>query len=377
MSQKKKNSGAILSFLFLFLLGGAVGIFAASQLFSFARDDMPLSLYALHVLWLVLSMILAVYLQIILHEAGHLVFGLATGYRFVSFRIGSWMIQRENGRLRCRRMSLAGTGGQRLMAPPQTDGSHFPYKLYNFGGALMNLLAALASVGLAHLCHGVWPLKVLFAMQGILGFLYALVNGLPMQVQGVANDGRNALSLGKDPAAVRAFRLQLEINAQQVNGVALREMPAEWFELPDSGMDNLMISTIAVFHANRLMDEQRFAETAQAIDALEASDAAVLPLHLNMLLCDRLVCGLLLDEDIQPLLQRWNSAELRSFRKQMKSYPSVLRTEYAIALLVTHDEALADRLRRRFDKAARSHPYPAEAASERCLMQQLDAKAAR
>ena len=31
------------------------------------------------------------FLQIIIHEAGHLVFGLLTGYKFSSFRIGSFM----------------------------------------------------------------------------------------------------------------------------------------------------------------------------------------------------------------------------------------------------------------------------------------------
>lgn len=40
-------------------------------------------------------LILAVFVQIILHEGGHLIFGLATGYRFVSFRVGSLTLIKE------------------------------------------------------------------------------------------------------------------------------------------------------------------------------------------------------------------------------------------------------------------------------------------
>ena len=42
-----------------------------------------------------ISLFIAGYLQIILHEAGHLLFGLATGYKFISFRIGKLTLIKE------------------------------------------------------------------------------------------------------------------------------------------------------------------------------------------------------------------------------------------------------------------------------------------
>lgn len=50
-------------------------------------------------------------LQTILHETGHLIGGLLTGYKFCSFRIGNLQLQRENGALRFRRLKLAGRAG--------------------------------------------------------------------------------------------------------------------------------------------------------------------------------------------------------------------------------------------------------------------------
>lgn len=55
-------------------------------------------------------LVLSFWLQAILHEGGHLVCGLLSGYRFLSFRVGSFTLLRQNGRLVLRRFYLPGTG---------------------------------------------------------------------------------------------------------------------------------------------------------------------------------------------------------------------------------------------------------------------------
>lgn len=378
MAKNKKrrlDSNAVRSVLFLVLQGAALGIVVGKDLFDVV-EDVALGEYLLHIAWLIVMLSAAFYLQLILHEGGHLVCGLLSGYRFVSFRIGSWMVQKEQGRLCLHRYTLAGTGGQCLLAPPDMTEGKIPYKFYNLGGVLANLLFALLGGLLAVWCRNVWAAKVFFEMLCFSGLSMALTNGVPLRMQGIANDGANARDMGKDPAALRAFWIQLSMNAKQVENVALRDMPAEWFILPTEGLDNIMIATQAVLHANRLMDEQRFAETAQAIDALEAQETAVLPLHRNLLLCDRLTCALLTGEDPQPWLDRWNSKEMQAFRHQMKGFLSVLRTEYAVAVLVQKDDKAAQNLRTEFDRKAKTYPYRAEAASEQALLEQVDKRAA-
>ena len=353
------------------LYGGMLGVATATVLFEAADRSTSFGEYLFALAALVVLMAAALYLQIILHEGGHLVCGLLSGYRFVSFRIGSWMLQTENGKLCLHRYTLAGTGGQCLLAPPEMTDGKMPYQLYNLGGVLMNLFTAVLAAGLIWVCREVWAARVFFEMLCVAGLGSALTNGIPLRIQGVANDGANARDLGKDPAALRAFWVQLNINAKQAEGVALRDMPEEWFALPTEGLDNIMVAAQAVLHANRLMDQQRFAETAQAIDALEAQKTAILPLHRNLLLCDRLTCALFTGEDAAPWLKRWNSKEMRTFRKQMKNFPSVLRTEYAAVLLAEKDSAKAETIRTQFERQAKNHPFAAEAASARALMEQL------
>ena len=86
---------------------------------------------------ILLSMLLAIPFMVITHEAGHLICGLLTGYRFVSFRVFSVMLLRENGKLKWEKHKVPGTAGQCLMAPPQKENGNYPYRLYNLGGILV------------------------------------------------------------------------------------------------------------------------------------------------------------------------------------------------------------------------------------------------
>lgn len=374
-STKTRKKAQLPSMVLLFLLGALLGIFAAWEMAPVAQSGVGFGTYLISLVWLVVSLMLSLYLQVILHEAGHMVFGLLTGYRFVSFRIGSRMIQVENGRLCRRQYSLSGTGGQCLMAPPEMTDGKMPYKLYNMGGVLANLLTGLLAAGLAATNRDVWTLKALFDMLCFVGVGSALLNGIPMQVQGMPNDGANEVEMGRNPAAQRALWVQLSVNARQVQGVPLREMPEEWFALPAEGLDNGMIAPLAVLYANYLMDQQRFAETAQAIDALEAQDTAILPMHRNMLLCDRLTCALLTGEDAAPWLQRWNEKAMLLFRQQMRGFLSVLRTEYAAALLAERDREKAKQIKKQFEWRTGNYPYAAEITGERALLERIDAQA--
>ena len=77
--------------------------------------------------------LIAIFLQVSLHEAGHLMCGLASGYRFVSFRIFSFTWIRQGGKVRMKRFSVSGTGGQCLLAPPEKPDEEIPVTLYRWG----------------------------------------------------------------------------------------------------------------------------------------------------------------------------------------------------------------------------------------------------
>lgn len=315
--------------------------------------------------------VLGMYLQIAVHEAGHLVCGLLTGYRFRSYRLGSLMILREDGRLRLRRLKIAGTAGQCLLAPPDWS-EDLPVMLYNLGGCLANLLMTV-------LCLLVWLptrqhwLGALPLAMGLIGIAMALSNGIPMRVGGVDNDGRNALSLKQDMEAKRAFWQQMKVSEAQADGLRLYQMPEIWFQYPENRLDNPLVASVAVLACSRLTDQQRLSGARVAMEELLARPSGMLGLHRNLLHCDLIFCRLL---DGQPDSARvLLTKEQLTFMKSMKTFPAVLRTQYALALLGDQDRAAAGRYRSAFERAAARYPYPAEIEGERELLELADAQA--
>ena len=313
--------------------------------------------------------------QIVLHETGHLIGGLLTGYKFCSFRIGNLQLQRENGSLRFRRLKLAGTGGQCLMTPPEPVDGKIPVMLYNLAGPLMNLLTALLALGGYFLSGGGSLGASLVFMFALTGFYLALTNGIPLRLGPIDNDGKNAFSLRRDPEAMRAFYLQMAVNSRQTAGERLRDMPDEWFIMPsDEAMQNALVAATGVFCCNRLMDEHRFAEAHEAMARLLTGRANLVGLYRALLLCDEMYLELI-GENRRGALDAMLTKPQRRFMRQMKNFPSVLRTEYAIALLRDGDAVRAAALRARFEKIAATYPYQGDIAQERSLLALADGKA--
>ncbi|MBR2490721.1 MAG: M50 family metallopeptidase [Ruminiclostridium sp.] len=377
MAKNKKKKipwqGALMLLVFM-ALGGVCGVMIADHL-TIASPDAGLGQMILRFAGMILVLYALLFLQIVVHEGGHLVFGLLSGYRFSSFRVASFMWIKQEGKLRFKRLSLAGTGGQCLMDPPDMVEGKLPVTLYNLGGSILNLISAVLCFGLFALTRdlAIWP--VIFLMAALIGLVYALVNGIPLRMGAVDNDGHNALALGKDPAALRAFWIQMKMAALQAQGVRLRDMPEEWFALPDeAGMKNSLIAVLAVFRCNRLMDEHRFQTAREEMAKLTAGETALMGIYQNLLTCDLMYCELLF-ENRPERLERMYTKGQKKFMKNMKKFPSVLRTRYAYALLAQQDRDQAEKIRKQYEKVGKSYPYPVEWAGERELMDLAAARA--
>ena len=378
MAKNKKKKipwqGALMLLVFL-ALGGVCGVMIARCMDALVPPDASPRVSLMLFAGMLLVFYLLLVLQIVIHEGGPLVFGLLSGYQFSSFRVASFMWVRQEGKLRFKRLSLAGTGGQCLMDPPDMVDGKLPVVLYNLGGSILNLISAVLGVGLWYLTRDLacWP--AVFLMSALIGLVYALVNGIPLRLGAVDNDGHNALSLGKDPAALRAFWIQMKMAAMQAQGVRLKDMPEEWFEPPDEkGMQNSLIAVLAVFRCNRLMDEHRFQTAREEMSKLVSGTNALMGIYRNLLTCDLMFCELLF-ENRPERLERMYTKGQKKFMKSMKKFPSVLRTWYAYALLAVKDEGKAEKLWRQFEKVGKSYPYPVEWASERELMALAKARA--
>ena len=173
-------------------------------------------------LYLIFCIYLAFFLQAAAHEAGHLICGLLSGYGFASYRIGSLMWIKQDGKVRFKRFSIAGTGGQCLMTPPELTEEGMPYVLYNLGGVLMNLILAALCLCADFLWAENWYLSAFLIVTALSGVWLAAVNGIPLKLGLLNNDGRNILDISRNRDELRAFWLQMKVAEQQAKGKAER-----------------------------------------------------------------------------------------------------------------------------------------------------------
>lgn len=366
MAKKKKNTNGqgTIPLAIMVAVGVLCGLLMPSALDRMTETADTWAEVLLGYLVFVLGAFAAVIFHVIAHEGGHLVFGLLTGYHFRSFRVFNLMWVKEEGKLRCKRLTVAGTAGQCLMAPPDLVDGKMPVVLYNMGGSIMNGVFAVLSYGLSLVFEQFPVLSGVLFLFFMVGLLLGVTNAVPTMTAFVPNDGHNAVSLGKDPEAMRAFWIQLKISEHTADGLRLKDMPPEWFELPsEDAMKNGVVSAVGVYACCRLIDEDRLEEARALIERLLAADICLIGLHRNLLISELIfmeTVGQNRQEIIKPLLTK----EFLSFQKKMATNPGILRTQYACALLTERDSQKAQKIKKQFEKAANKYPYPHELEQE-------------
>lgn len=294
-----------------------------------------------------LFLCLSFFLQLILHEGGHLIGGLLSGYTFESFRIGGVLLTKIEGRLRVKWMPISGTGGQCLLSPPHCSPEDAPYLVYHASGSAMNLLSALLHIPLIFTSARIYAICML-----VVGLYLGLLNGIPLRVQGIDNDGMNIKNMRRDKTLRTVVYRQLQINAAQSLGRRLRDMPEDWFE------------TYEHAHLHGAIKFCRYVDAAAYDEALAYGQTLLRDKRLN-----RIHRGAVMNdvESLKLLAEQrvyTESALLKAFRKSMAYDPSVQRARYIRALLHDRDLAAAEKIYKQFERACRRSPIPASNAAE-------------
>ncbi len=392
-NREKKNTNGK-SLIFGLLLGVLCGL-----LFVVYGEHLRLgNLEKLAVIYLGIAG--SMFLQTALHEAGHLIGGLMSGYRFISYQVFGLIWQRSSeGKIKMGLSKLPGAVGQCLMDPPELKDGKMPFVLNHLGGVLMNLitscLAAGAAIWLMLSPRTVWTLsslswdglvrqtvasglvnhplaQALLWMFAMIGLYMALVNGIPMRMGLIDNDGMHIRTLKKSDESVRALWAQLKIAAQDAQGVRLKDMPAEWFRMPSlEALKSGIGASLGAFACARRMDEGRFSEALAMRQALLDAKANFTGLHRAGILMEMVFCELMVGgkkEDAEKHLTQETRQVMESMKKSANTGISVLRLEHAIALLGEGDEEKAKKIEAQFEKNVKKLPLTGNVKNERDMM---------
>ena len=287
----------------------------------------------------VLMFALSSAILISLHEAGHLVCGLLSGYRFVSFRIFNLTFIKINSKLRLKRYSIAGTGGQCLLTPPDLPLEKIPTALYNFGGVLSNIIAVIAVAPLLMVDNPFVKEAVVIFM--LVGVLLILMNGIPMKISGSGNDAYNMLALKKNKLAKRGLVEALWANALIQSGVRPKNMPESWFVVPDGiNYSDQLETSIPMMAASRLVDEMKFPEALVSFEQLYSHREEIIGLYVKEIECElvflRLVSGE--TDKAKELLTPELTKYIETYRNVMSSKQRIL---CAMALFIDNNREKA------------------------------------
>lgn len=319
---------------------------------------------------LLVSLYASVFFHIIIHEGGHYIFGKISGYRLSSFRIGRLMLVKRNNKLERKRFMIAGTGGQCLMVPPAcSDPSFsFPCVLYNLGGIISNVITSLIAIIICILLGYRDILSVFLYVFSITGLAVAVINGVPKKIGGIANDGYNALSLRKNAEARRALWLQLTINGGMAQGWRLKDMPDEWFNLPEKAdVGNPLICSCAIFKGSRYHDRMEFQKAQELYKSLLSDAPEMLELYKNELRCE-LMFYEIIGEGRKEEIDKLYTKSLKKYIKATSSYISRQRLMYAYELLIEKNKEKAEKRLKEFEKACRNYPYSGDMEAERKII---------
>ncbi len=363
------------------LLGGLIGIFIGGLIVVLFTDntfsEYIRKFYTLHIsesiaiIFVALgSFILSLAILIPIHEFGHLVCGLMTGYKFVSFRIFNFTLLKEDGKIRMKKFGIAGTGGQCLLTPPDLPLEEIPTGWYNFGGILANMIILAIAIPLAFLDLNPFVAEALWIFI-LIDVVMILLNGIPMQAGGVGNDGYNIRLLRKNLMSKQGIINQLRTNALNQNGMRPKDMPDDLFSNPRNiDYKNALEVSIPLMYASRLIDSLQYEEALAEFEILYSHRDKIMPLYNKEIACELTFLYLrtnqidkaekLLDNDLRKYIE--------TYRKMMSSKERIL---IAIALYLDKDPAKAQDLYEQFKTRKDEYLLQGEVKSDLSLIEDM------
>lgn len=363
----------VLKMLAGMLAGAAIGYFGVIAIIYLAEGSLPSAhggkdgvdwgMMAISISVTLIALFVAILVHLILHEAGHLIAGLLTGYRFLSFRVFKYTLVKTDEGLRWKKFHIAGTGGQCILElPKEQNVETTPWFWYNAGGVLMNLAIMLISVGLLRLLHPGIVGFALLSMLAFVGLFMALMNGIPANIGGVSNDGHNIWMLWHRPAERRYFLRSLQIAGQLSRGKRMSEMPTEWTEdRPVTDKSSYLELTARLTYMALLEDKGELEKARQIAEELMALGKK-LPQLLQMEVANERVMLELMTTNRKDVIEElWTKQVARYTEVNSKYSPIKCAVLYTYELMHNHNAEKAESYKHHLESHKNDYTMPGEA----------------
>ena len=288
----------------MMLIGSATGggLVAWSSMRALGDDASPG-----HLAVVVLALLLAIWLQLLIHETGHALAALSRGYRAMAFGAGPLRLERGQAGWRFHvAKNVGGIGGFAALLPP-ADARHprVDDAIYLAGGPLANLLAAALSFAALGWTEPGTVAATLLGSFAAFGVLIGALNLVPFTSAGWRSDGLGLLDLWRRPELVAGYRRVQQVGALQLTGTRPRDWPDALVpELPPPDADPHLRRGVALLRLSRALDREQPAPAREAATTL-AADWAEAPDGMRQVIALSLAAhGALVERD-PALVEAW------------------------------------------------------------------------
>lgn len=303
----------------------------------------------------IFSIVASIFIQIFLHELGHSLAAIFSGYDFIFFRLGSFAFVKKNGKLKIAKFEIPGTGGQALFAPKGKAYENFSYKLYMYAGIIINLFFSILAFIIMYFNKNYFldQFSYFFASVGIYIFL---TNGLKIDAE-ISNDVMQVKLLDKYEEYRIFIKYNLKIARLLVDGKEIKDM--------DQDEVDFILSCDNQFAEIGILKGDYYSQNLDLDKAKEEYEKALD----KEILSDRLQKQALINEIIylsiikkdQANYEKYFSKEFEFFLDNfLLKLVNGYYTKYAKLLLIDKDEKAAEKLKTQYIRFRKNYIFESE-----------------
>ena len=212
------------------------------------------------------AILISFIVQVLLHEIGHLIGGIITGWRFLFLQIYRLVLKKEDNKMRL--TIVSDVGFQCIMCPEMLNAKAF---LYTMGGCIINLFTGVAGL-IILIVIPISPLVWLYMWCfSVFGIGMYIMNGTA-SIKRVCNDKACYKLLKTDKHTTLCHNAQLLVAKHLMKGLTYRQIGQESICLCHETAENDIEAYQMVLEYYYYLDTENYNAMKKALNKIQKTD---------------------------------------------------------------------------------------------------------
>lgn len=336
---------------FLIAFGGFVATKLPNQLYELDFVYFFLSFTIVLILFGLLFYIIY-FISIILHEVGHLIFGLNAKLTFISFNILSFTFCIENNRLKIKKEAkIPGVLGYCNMTTEKNKKyNKNSIKLYYMGGIIFNIILVLISIALIIFTNNIYLILIYILNIGNNVYL-AINNAIPtITKSGTNTDALQIIYYLDDEEYINTMSKLQMLQGLLAKGCALKDIDTNLFSNPQTFKTNSDVLN-AMIYVDYLSSKDQYHEASEyAKKILEEAKELLSKQYIISLKLQLMNCIFYSDGDFNQIKEIWDEDIKKYLDLMGKVAPIYIGINYMYATLIEENELNSKKYLKQFQQ---------------------------